>query len=141
MTDTSTYTAEHKVPTYAMRELTNQSPDFYLLVGPLLSRREVVAELGGPVWDDDEKIWQVAVSESGEVLGMVAARGGEICSYYVTPGSRGLSVGYALLNRMMTRHVGTSCRATATDASLPLFQQAGFKETGTRGRFHLMRKE
>ncbi|HEU4752519.1 MAG TPA: ParB/RepB/Spo0J family partition protein, partial [Armatimonadota bacterium] len=36
--------------------LTNQDPEFYPLLGPYLSRREIVAELGGSVWDDDGKV-------------------------------------------------------------------------------------
>jgi hypothetical protein len=135
----SDYTAEHKVPTYQIRELTNTDDSFYSLVGPMLSRREIVAELGGPVWDDDQKRWQLAVTESGDVLAMLAVKNGEVCSFYVTPGSRGLSVGYAMLHHASRGHDGPM-KATATDASRQLFLDAGFTETGQRGRFHLMRR-
>lgn len=132
--------ALHKVPPYQIRELTNTDDDFYPLLGPLLSRREIVAELGSPVWDEDGKVWQVAVTDSGDVLGMVALRDGtEICSFYVVPDSRGLTVGYALLYRAL-RDRTDPMKATVTDASLALFSAAGFVETGQRGRYHVMRR-
>src|SRR6476660_7482873 len=141
MTD-STYSAEHKVPTFDVLRLTNKSPEFYGVVGPFLSRREIVAELGQPVWDEDSKLWLVAKAGGGETLGLVAVRDGrEICSFYVTPGSRGRLVGTALLHQAVTTAgLGKELRATATDASLELFTLFGFVETGTRGRYHLMRR-
>lgn len=135
---TTNYAAEHKVPTYTVRQMTNQDPDFYAVVGPMLARRDIVAELGSPVWDDDDKTWQIALTEKQEVLGMVGVRNGEVCSFYVTPGSRGLSIGYAILHRAITKCEAT--KATVSDASLALFEQAGFVETGRRGRYHAMRK-
>lgn len=41
--------------------MTNEHPDFYRYAGPFLSRREIVKEMGGPVWDEDGKLWFFAV--------------------------------------------------------------------------------
>ena len=93
------------------------------------------------MWDDDNKVWHLAIADHDEVLGMVAIRDGrEICSFYVTPSSRGKSVGYALLHNATKALDGCPLKATATDASLDLFLLCGFREIGTRGRFHLLER-
>jgi hypothetical protein len=136
----SDYAAEHKVPPYAIRRMLNTTEGFYELLGPFLARREIVAELGAPVWDDDDKEWFVAVTEPGDVLGMVAVRSGcEVCSFYVIPGSRELLVGYALLHNAVAGRARGTLKATATEASRGLFTLAGFTETGTRGRYFTFR--
>lgn len=137
----STYSAEHKVPEFQIQEMTNQSDGFYRLLGPVLSNREVVAELGAPVWDDDAKVWFVATSkDTYELLGMVSIRGREVCSLYVLPGSRGYLIGYALLNAAVTKAGVSPLRATATPAGRNLFERFGFIESGTRGRFFIMKR-
>lgn len=138
----STYTAEHKVPTYRLLDLDNSDPTFYDILGPLLSRREVVEDLGSPVWDEDGKQWHAAIEDtSNHVLGMVGVNGNTVASFYVRPGSRGKSIGYALLHRAIDKAERTILKATVTDAALALFEMAGFKETGRRGRFHIMNRE
>lgn len=132
----SDYIAEHKVPRYSVTRMTNRDPDFYQVLGPWLSRREVVDELGGPVWDDDGKEWYVAHNEDGP-LGMVAVHRRTVCSLYVAPGARGQLAGTTLLVRALIDHQG-ELKAMATDASLPLFSSAGFREVGARGRYHRM---
>jgi GNAT superfamily N-acetyltransferase len=109
------------------------------MVGPYLSRREIVAELGSPVWDDDEKQWYVADSATLGVLGLCAVHRDAVCSFYVNPDSRRQTIGYALLHHVTSRH--DVLTATATDASRDLFGYLGFVEVGTRGRFTLMRRE
>jgi GNAT superfamily N-acetyltransferase len=138
----SDYSAEHKVPEFSIQELTNESPEFYPLLGPLLANREVVAELGAPVWDDAGKVWFVARAKgSGDLIGMVATLNRSVCSLYVLPGNRGLLVGYALLQIAVSRAGVAPLRATATSASKPLFERLGFAETGTRGKFFVMKRE
>jgi GNAT superfamily N-acetyltransferase len=136
---TSDYSAEHKVPPFGIDELTNQTPGFYDLLGPVLSNREVVSELGAPIWDDPGKLWFVArAAGTGELLGVAGLRGREVCSVYVLPGARGQMVGYALVNAAVTRGGAQELRATTTEAGTGLFERHGFVESGTRGRFHRM---
>lgn len=136
------YSAEHKVPPYTIQRTSNTDPMFYVVLGPLLSRREVVSELGAPVWDDNDKKWLIAVTDLDEVLGMIAVRAGrEMCSFYVTPNSRGRSVGYALLHNAILGTNNRPLKATVTAAGLSVFNLAGFSETGKRGAFHLLSRE
>lgn len=57
--------------------LTNTDTDFYPVMGPFLSRRQVVAEVGGTIWDEDGKRWIIARGRDGAVDGFCAfvARG------------------------------------------------------------------
>lgn len=136
----SDYIAEHKQPPFELVELTNKDPAFYPTLGPWLSRREIVEELGGPVWDDDDKHWIIASNENDGLLGMVAYRRGTVCSLYVTTGARGQLVGTTMVVRLILRHPDVKLKAIATDASHHLFEQCGFKETGTKGRYRLMER-
>ena len=136
------YASEYKVPAYSIRSLSNQSEGFYETLGPMLSRREIVKELGGPVWDDDEKQWWVAVTNEGEeLLGSVAYYRSTICSFYVFPQARNKSVGAALLFYALARiPEQPSLRAIATEASFPLFEAFGFEKVGTKGSFQVMER-
>jgi len=138
----SQYVAEHKVPTYIIRLLTNQDPEFYPTVGPFLGNREVAKELGSPVWDDPEKRWSVAVeNETKQVIGLAAITGRTIGSFYVVPANRNKSVGAALLHHVLSHTaLDGPVRSVATEASRNLFLMFGFKETGTKGRYYLMEK-
>jgi GNAT superfamily N-acetyltransferase len=139
MSETSDYIAEHKLPAFTVTEMTNTDEGFYSLVGPWLSRREIVDELGGPVWDDDDKFWIIAHNDEG-LLGMVAVRGKTVCSLYVAPGHRGQLAGTTLVLRLVLRRGSENLRAVATDASLGLFKECGFKERRRKGRYHLLER-
>lgn len=134
------YTDEHKVPAYTIREIANIDPDFYSILGPFLSRREVVDELGGPMWDDDGKTWWIAVASEEEVLGTIALHRGQVCSFFITPASRGRSIGAALLGYVLRHHPDQVRKATATEASHHLFQLFGFTDASRRGSFYLMER-
>lgn len=127
-----------KLPPYTIRQWDNTDPDFYMVIGPYLSRREVVAELGHPVWDDDEKVWLVASTED-EVMGFVSVKpAGAIESLYVLPDSRGESVGAALIHRILSLWPNGRLNATATQAAVELFRQFGFIAQRERGRYTIM---
>ncbi len=133
----SDYSTEHKVPPYGIRRMVNTDPGFYDAVGPFLAKRDVARDLGASVWDDSGKEWYVAVSE-GIAIGMVALWRNTVCSFWVAPRTRGQTVGYALLRRLMADvPAETTLHATATDDSLDLFAAVGFTETRTRGRYHV----
>ncbi len=55
-----------------IRELTNQDPDFYTVMGPYLANRAVVKFVGDNIWDDPDKIWLVATTATGQVAGFAA---------------------------------------------------------------------
>jgi len=127
----------NKFPKFGIRRLTNTDDDFYPLVGPLLSRRNIVAELGSPVWDDDGKVWHIAVNDEGEVFGMVGRTGSEICSMWVVPDRRGDLVGAGLLHAAAS-DTEDPLRATVKPEAVELFARLGFAESGTKGTYTKM---
>jgi L-amino acid N-acyltransferase YncA len=136
----SDYATAHKVPEYDIVPMTHDDPGFYDAVGPWLASRDVAAETGSVLWDDPGKVWSVARSHDGRTLGVAALHRDAVCSLYVEPSSRGQMVGFALL-RSLVAHATGPLRATATEDSRDLFTALGFTETGTRGRYSLMRRE
>lgn len=120
--------------------LTNQSPEFYPLMGPFLSRRAIAKEMGGPIWDDDGKIWFVAV-DRGKVAGFAAIRGNVLCSAYVLPDRRGSKVYDALLRERLTAAPAGTLRAVARKAAVGSLRRHGFKAGAKRGAFTTMTKD
>jgi GNAT superfamily N-acetyltransferase len=122
----------------SIRRLTNADGRFYPLLGPFLARREVVRDIGGPIWDDDDKMWFVAVSD-GAVVGFCAARdtGRRVTfqSAYVVPGHRRRGVYRALFAARLGHYADRPIRAMCTAASLPMFVTHGFVKIRTRGAF------
>lgn len=124
-------------PGIATHSMTNSSPQFYTIMGRFLARREIVKELGAPLWDDDGKLWWVAFV-NGKVGGFAAVRGPFLCSAFVLPEYRGKGVYRALVDVRLRETTG-SLRAVATDAATHALSQAGFRFVETRGRFSVMR--
>lgn len=130
---------------YVIKVFTNQHPDFYRVMGPFLSRREIVAETGFPTWDDDSKTWLVASSGS-EVLGF--------CSYdtrsngslirmgsdYVLPQYRRLGIYRALFEEREHLTSGSSKRAVATHYSGAAFARSGYVEVKKFKRYSVFEK-
>jgi GNAT superfamily N-acetyltransferase len=137
----SNYAAEKKVPPYNIVKITNQDKSFYEKVGKFLARREIVAEIGAPIWDDDGKIWFIADSESLGVLGIIAIKKNELCSFYVLPGSRGQLIGYALINYAINNADNpNTLKATASESGKSLFEKFNFKSIKQRGKFTVMER-
>jgi len=130
-----------KIDPYEIATLENTDPTFYATMGPYLSRREVVAELGTPVWDEDDKVWLVAHTTDNDVYGFVSVQPNgdqfSVKSLYVMPDSRGEVIGAALMHRILSLWPEATLAATATPASCSLFTTFGFEQTGTRGRYTL----
>ena len=133
----SEYSKNHKVPPYEIVEMTNKSDGFYELIGPLLSKRKIVAELGYPIWDDDMKRWWIAHID-GSVIGVVALMNNTVCSLYVIPQQRGKLAGTTMLVKLILEANGSGLKATATDASIGIFEECGFTKTGMKGKYHKM---
>lgn len=135
------YALDHKLPRFHLLNLTNRHPDFYSLVGPFLSRREIVGELGTPVWDDDDKKWTVAQgSDDFEVYGVLSVKRNVISSLYVVPGHRGQMVATTMLLKLL-QGSEKKLRAHATPVSVVLFQEVGFDIVGKRGKYTVMEWE
>jgi ribosomal protein S18 acetylase RimI-like enzyme len=123
-----------------IRQLRNQDADFYLTLGPFLSRRAIVKEQGAPIWDDDAKIWFMA-EDKGVVLGFAAliVRGtrAEITSLYVRPIARRRGVGRRLLQEILriTPDAVSTFQAMATAMSRPAFVELGFRICRRHGQF------
>lgn len=115
---------------------------FYTTLGPFLSRRAIVRELGSPVWDDDGKVWFVA-KDGRRILGFAALRkiGNHtaLASAYVLPEHRGKRVYDALIKARLSQTSGT-VRAVVTKAAAGSFRRHGFKPVAKRGRFTVMEK-
>jgi hypothetical protein len=121
-----------------IRKMTNRTRGFYALMGQYLSRREIAAEIGGTVWDDDDKTWFVATI-GGKVAGFCAARPAAkgrtaYLSAYVLPGHRRAGVYRALWQERRAEFPGPA-QATCTAASLPLFLAHGWRAVGARGSY------
>lgn len=121
-----------------IRRMTNKTRGFYTLIGPYLARREIVAELGGHLWDDDDKTWFVATID-GRVAGFCAARPAArgattYLSAYVLPEHRRRRVYQALWKARREAFPGPA-QATCTEVSLPVFIADGWTVTGTKGRY------
>jgi GNAT superfamily N-acetyltransferase len=121
----------------------NKDENFYSVMGPFLSRREIVAELGNPIWDDPEKEWFIAYQGS-QMVGFAALRkkGRQtlLVSSYVLPAYRKSGVYTALLKARMEAFQGP-LKAIATPSSVPALLKAGMKESGKRGKFTVMDRE
>lgn len=135
----SEYSSEHKLPVYEIKEMTNQDGRFYDLVGPLLAQRAIAKEVGSPLWDDAQKVWHVAVTQSDEVIGLIAFDSSKqnICSFYVEPKSRGKLVGQALIHSVI-QDAEFPVSVVASENAKELFLLNGFREVGQRGRFSIM---
>lgn len=117
--------------------LTNEDPEFYRLIGPLLARREVEREIGGRIYDEDGKTWFAACDDTGALLGFCAAVPGDpavYCSDYVLPARRRQGV-YSALSAARAAAFPGRARAVCNAASLPAYLAAGFREVRRKGRF------
>ncbi|MFW6033945.1 MAG: GNAT family N-acetyltransferase [bacterium] len=122
----------------------NRDREFYRLLGPFLARREIEREIGYRLYDDDDKVWYVALDERGAVVGFCAARQtrthAAFSSAYVVPSRRREGV-YSRLWRQRDEEFPGAARAVCTAASLPMFLKHGWREHRRRGRFVEVRRD
>lgn len=127
-------------PDLRIVKMTNQDERFYPTIGPYLSKRDIVTELGAPVWDDDSKEWFVAY-RGRKLVGFAARRRhgkhAALVSAYVLPEHRRTGVYSALLEARVADFEGP-LRAVATAGSVPALKRSGFKATAKRGKFTVM---
>ena len=118
-----------------IKVMTNKEADFYPTMGPFLSRREIVASVGGPVWDEDDKTWFVAFQDQDIVgFGAVIIKGKKavFCSDYViaTFESSKTSIMTKLINARLKYSDGKADVAanTVTEKDKPYYEACGFSE-------------
>lgn len=118
-------------------QITNEHPDFYRLIGPFLSRREIAKEMKGPIWDDDGKIWFVAFVEN-EVAGFATMikkpSAIQFEEAYVLPSYREQGIHNTLIQERV-KHCpeGTTIQVLIFKKALPEYLSRGFqlkKEVG-----------
>lgn len=129
-------------PDLRIVQMTNKDERFYATLGPYLSRREIVTEIGTPIWDDDGKEWFLAY-RGRKLVGFAGRREhgnhSALVSAYVLPDHRKSGVYTALLRARVDGFDGP-LRAIATPASVPALKRVGLKANGKRGRFTVMEK-
>ena len=126
-----------------IKVIKNTDKQFYKLMGPFLSQRFIVKELGYNVWDDMGKVWIVA-TKNGIVKGFCACKykGSkvEFCSDYVLPEHRGHRVYDKLFQVRLGLIENRYCFAKATDKSLNTYLRYGFKQKRQTGRYTLVER-
>lgn len=119
--------------------LTNDNLRFYPLLGPFLSRRKIVAELGFPVWDEDGKVWFVAL-DGYHVAGFAAVRfereTAVFCSDYVRPEYRRQGIHKRLIEERLKYVPDKAKRANAvvTSTARANYERHGFTAVSTANR-------
>lgn len=121
----------------------NTDKNFYKLMGPFLSKREIAKELGNNVWDDDGKTWFVAVKDK-EVCGFVAAARKKnnvvFGSDYILPDHRDQGIYKSLFATRNTDYQCDEITAMVTDGALPQYMENGFIITGKRGKYYAVKR-
>lgn len=124
--------------------MTNRSRGFYTTMGPYLSRRAIAAEIGGPIWDDDDKTWWV-VKDGSRVVGFAAAieePSGTVAlkSAWVHPDYRRCGIHTDLIGQRLDAYPGCPVRAVCTAAAWPQLQAHGFVVVRDKGAFREVRR-
>lgn len=126
-----------------IRRMTNKDEQFYPTIGPWLSRRSVVNELGSPLWDDDGKDWFVAF-RGRKLVGFAALRRVgkhlSLVSAYVLPEHRRQGVYSALLHARLEAAGSEVLKAVASADAVPALKRAGLKQTSVRGKYSVMER-
>ena len=114
--------------------------EFWRMAGPLFASAQVRRELGRPMTSSPMHVWWLAMI-GGEVAGIAAIRRTksytELVHAYVLPVHRRKGI-YTKLLRVRIAYAQPPLRATATAASQPALEKAGFVQIGSRGRYAVM---
>lgn len=125
-------------------KLDNSNPDFYVIMGKYLSRRDIVKEIGGNVWDDDGKVWFIALN-GDEVQGWVAVTVNKsvatYCSDYVLQAHRGSDIEGILFDARDKEYNHLEVRATVSTTALKPYLSRGFCEIRTNGQYTVIERK
>lgn len=126
-------------------ELTNKDPKFYLLVGKYLANRTVAKELGMPAWDDDDKVWVIAL-ENNKCVGfsafVIKKKKAILKSSWIVPEYRNRWIysclfGYRI--KLLSDKV-SEIESIATEMSKNTHFRYGFELIGMKGKYYHFRK-
>lgn len=127
--------------------LTNKEKDFYYFMGPFLSRRPIVKELGNSIWDDDNKIWFVYMDNfhvRGFASLFIHKNRGHLQSVYVLPNYRNTKIGTTILDEVIVfcrENKVERIKSTVSLAGLALHKNFGFEKMAKKGKYTKMEKE
>lgn len=130
----------------SIAHVSRKDAEFYSLLGPFFGSRQAARELGMPIYDDDNRLWVVAIAE-GQPVGCasleVRGRKGLLKSAWVRPEYRGRGIYTALVEERLQLAADSQLAelvATCTDAGARMLARYGFQESGRRGKYLVMSK-
>lgn len=128
-------------------QVSREDQEFYRYLGPFFGSRQAAKELGMPIWDDEGRLWVVALV-GGQPVGCasleVRGRKGALKSAWVRPEHRHRDIYTAMLEERLRMAVDLGLAvlmATCTEASRAVLERYGFQEVARRGRYYVMRRE
>lgn len=110
----------------------------YPTVGPFLAKRAIAKELGGPIYDDDGKMWFLA-RENGVVVGFATLllKGSilHLEEVYVLPTHRYNGIHTRLIDeRLKYCPPGSTVQVLVNASSIDQYKARGFTEKRKRGK-------
>jgi len=125
-------------------QISNTNPDFYSVIGPYLSRREIVKELGYTIGDENDKTWFVSLDKD-RVLGWVVAIPSKkvviFYSDYVLPEYRENGIYSQLYNERNKKYKDVYTQTTVTASSMSRYLKDGFIEVRKRGEYTVVERK
>lgn len=118
--------------------MTNEHPDFYRMLGPFLARKEIVKELGGPIWDEDKKIWFLAMQD-GNIAGFASmiykSKSILFCEDYILPSYRNQQIDTRLIDeRIAYCPIEAIIHAVVYNTEINQYKARGFVVKRARGK-------
>ena len=104
---------------------------FYSILGPFLGDREIIKELGSPIYAENEKRWFVAMDENQMVMGFVGLKPMvnnkmALSSFYVIPQNRNQGIGGRLMSVLVDYAQNKTITATVRGRAKRIFLSHGF---------------
>lgn len=127
-----------------LKNYSQHTEDFWLLMGPIFASRAFVKEMGGwQFYAEDNDFWVVA-TEGGNVVGfgaLYARKGHQVLdNLFVLPEFRQKGVSKKILTALLRGATGTVKLITSNANQVSVFKSEGFVETGTRGSYTKMER-
>ncbi len=129
-----------------IKSITNKDDTFYPLMGPYLANREVVKELGYPIYDDDDKVWFIAFKDDTLAGFCYLQPKGKnkytVGSSYVVKSFRREGVFRGLITRILVEIKGSKVELISNKEEVgKVLLSLGFVGAGKRGSYIIYRRE